>query len=333
MTVLSTPACSSSANKKLAPPSARAPQDAAPLRTGRRRCPQFRAQSLLDLLADSGLATLARVKTRTSAASTAPVRRMPIAAFIGMVVAYLVVIQVVGRVATAGLHEDFGQFTTIAQVARGLVLPIGLSVIFVYGLVAVLGWNRPVFIDDRPVQRWVWTIPSILALSILAAINYGGLGHKSIGFVVLLVLGALMVGFAEEGLFRGIGVTTFRVNGFPEGRVALWSSVVFGAAHLTNVFSGSGSAVAQAVIVTFAGYFFYLTRRVSRGLIIPSILHGMFDFSLISTTVVNGKAYAGALAAIAAYLIIAIVLLARRHHIEPATDIPPGPEKPAATTS
>jgi hypothetical protein len=43
---------------------------------------------------------------------------------------------------------------------------------------------------------------------------------------VLLLLGALMVGFAEEGMFRRIGVTTFRINGFSEGKVGLWSSCV-----------------------------------------------------------------------------------------------------------
>jgi uncharacterized protein len=238
---------------------------------------------------------------------------------IGIVALYLVVLQGVGRLATIGLHEDFGQFTSDEEVLRGLLLPVGLSLIFVYGTVAFLGWRRPVFVDDRPVQRWVWVIPVILAISVVAAINYDGLGHKGTGFVVLLVLGTQMVGFAEEGMFRGIGVTTFRVNGFSEGKVALWSSVVFGAVHLTNVFSGNGSAVAQAVIVTFAGYFFYVTRRVSGGLILPAVLHGLFDFSLVSTSVVQGKTYAGALAAIAAYIIIGILLLMRRHHIEPAT--------------
>lgn len=142
-----------------------------------------------------------------------------------------------------------------------------------------------------------------------------------------------MVGFAEAGLFRGIGVTTFRVNAFPEGKVALWFSVVFGAAHLTNAFSGNGSAVVQAIIVTFAGCFFYLTRRVSRGLILPAILHGMFDFSLVSTSVVQGEAYAGALAAIAAYIIIAIILLVRRHRIEPTAGTHPEPNRPAAARS
>jgi uncharacterized protein len=126
--------------------------------------------------------------------------------FIAIVVAYLAVLQVFARVATAGLHEDFGQFTRIDEVTRGLLLPVGLSLILVYGVVSALGWWRPVFVDDRPVRRWVWVIPALLTLSILAAINYGGLQHKSGGFVVLLLLGALMVGFAEEGMFRGIGV-------------------------------------------------------------------------------------------------------------------------------
>ena len=46
-------------------------------------------------------------------------------------------------------------------------MPIGLSLIFVSGVVAVLGWRRPVLVDDRPVQRWVWAIPAVLALSIV----------------------------------------------------------------------------------------------------------------------------------------------------------------------
>ena len=52
-------------------------------------------------------------------ASSVPVRRIRVPVFIGIVVVYLAVIPVVGRVATAGLHEDFGQFTTIEEVTRG----------------------------------------------------------------------------------------------------------------------------------------------------------------------------------------------------------------------
>ena len=73
----------------------------------------------------------------------------------------------------------------------------------------------------------------------------------------------------------------------------------------------------QAIAVSFAGYFFYLTRRVSGGLVVPAVLHGLFDFSILSGTVVDDPAYAGGVAAILAYPIVAIILLVRRHRIEP----------------
>jgi hypothetical protein len=45
------------------------------------------------------------------------------------------------------------------------------------------------------------------------------------------------------------------------------------------------------------------------------------------------RAYAGALAAIAAYIIIAIILLVRRHRIEPTAGTHPEPDKPGAERS
>jgi membrane protease YdiL (CAAX protease family) len=165
---------------------------------------------------------------------------------------------------------------------RALVLPIGLSVIFVYAVVAVLGWWRPVFVDERPVQRWVWVVLITFGVVILAGTDYGALTDKGAGFVIALLLGGLLVGFAEEGMFRGVGVTVFRANGYPEAKVALWSSVVFGAVHLTNAISTGGAAVGQAIAVSFAGYFLYLTRRVSGGLLVPAVIHGLFDFSITS---------------------------------------------------
>ena len=60
-------------------------------------------------------------------------------------------------------------------------------------------------VDDRPVRRWVWVVPAVFADRHRAAIDYGDLADKGIGFVALLLLAALCVGFGEEGMFRGIG--------------------------------------------------------------------------------------------------------------------------------
>jgi hypothetical protein len=97
---------------------------------------------------------------------------------------------------------------------------------------------------------------------------------------------------------------------------------IFGLAHVANLLGGDVKAFAQAAVVAFAGYFFYLIRRVSRSNILNSVLHGMFDFTLITATQivpVGGKMHAaGAVLAILVYIVCGILLLVRRHEIEPA---------------
>ena len=92
-----------------------------------------------------------------------------------------------------------------------------------------------------------------------------------------------------------------------------------GAVHLTNAVGNGAQALPQAIAVSFAGYFFYLTRRVSGGNVVNSVLHGLFDFSLLTGTVVlvDQDPYVGSATAILAYLIVAVVLAVRRHWIEP----------------
>ncbi|MBO9523734.1 MAG: CPBP family intramembrane metalloprotease [Nocardioidaceae bacterium] len=244
-------------------------------------------------------------------------RRLSFAAFAVIVVAYLAIIQIGGRVAHA-IWDSGDGFTTTRDVIVNMWVPLGAAFGFTYGVIAFLGWGRPVFHDERPVRRWVWAVPVILAVCILLAIDYADLGDQGIGFVLALLVATQLVGWGEEGMFRGVGVQVFRAHGFTEGKVALWSSVVFGAVHLTNALGSGGQAVQQAVAVSFAGYIFYLVRRVSRSNVLNSVLHGMFDFALLSGTaiLVDQKAYPGSLAGVLAYLLIAVLVIVRRKSIE-----------------
>ncbi len=237
-----------------------------------------------------------------------------------VIVAYLAVIKLGGLLVDkiSGHHGE--SLTTTTDVLLKMWIPLGAAFVFTYAVIAVLHWWRPVLRDDRPVQRWIWIVPAVFAAGILAAIDYSALAHNGIGYVLVLVIATQFVGWGEEGMFRGIGVTALRQHGFTEGKVALWSSVVFGAAHLTNLIGGGASAFPQAIIVSAAGYFFYLIRRVSHGNIANSVIHGLFDFSLISGTgiLAHQKIYPGSAGAILVYLILIAVLLIRRRHIEPA---------------
>ncbi|SEK85267.1 CPBP family intramembrane glutamic endopeptidase [Rhodococcus maanshanensis] len=246
-------------------------------------------------------------------------RRLSYLTFAVIVIAYLVIIKVSGMLIGGWADED--DTLTTRGVVFTMLIPLGLSVIFTYGVIAALGWWRPVMKDDRPVNRWVWVVPAILLGAILLGINYSALSEKGWLFIVCLLIATQFVGWGEEGMFRGIGVTVLRQHGLREGQVALWSSVIFGVVHLSNAFTGGGSgAIAQAAIVSVAGYFFYLTRRVSGSNALNSVMHGLFDFSLLTGAVIllDQQAYVGTFAPLLAYPILAIILLVKRRSIEPA---------------
>ncbi|NHP16934.1 CPBP family intramembrane metalloprotease [Rhodococcus sp. KBW08] len=244
-------------------------------------------------------------------------RQLSYAAFAVVVVVYLAIIQFGGSLIEGWGNED--ETLTTRGVVFTMLIPLGIALVFTYGVVAALGWWRPVIKDDRPVNRWVWVVPVVLLAAILLGIDYSALAEKGWLFVVVLLIATQFVGWGEEGMFRGIGVTMLRNHGLREGQVALWSSLIFGAVHLSNIFGHGASAVPQAIVVSLAGYFFYLTRRVSGSNALNSVLHGLFDFALLSGSAIllDQQAYAGALAPILAYPIIAIVLIVKRHKIEP----------------
>ncbi|KRB46059.1 hypothetical protein ASD90_09990 [Terrabacter sp. Root181] len=71
------------------------------------------------------------------------------------------------------------------------------------------------------------------------------------------------------------------------------------------------------LVTIAAGYFFYLIRRRSGGIWLPMLVHGLWDFSLVSAGVVPGKSYPLVIVAILTMIGLVVLLLVRRHHIEP----------------
>ena len=232
---------------------------------------------------------------------TRPRRRVAYVGFALVVLVYLAIIQLGGLLVQHASGEDSA--TTTRGVFFAMAVPLGVALVFTAAVVAALGWWRPVLNDDRPVQRWLWLVPGLFVVAIGVGIDYSALAEKDLGFILLLLLVTQFVGWGEEGMFRRVGVTVLRDHGLSEGKVALWSSVIFGAVHLTNAIGHGASAVPQAIAVSLAGYFFYLIRRVSRGNALNSVIHGLFDFSILSGTsiLVDQADYLGSLAPILIY--------------------------------
>ncbi len=246
-------------------------------------------------------------------------KKLSIWGFLLLVIIYLAIIKGVGFLIKDHVVLVDGKLGSVRDIIISMWLPLGLAFVFVYGTADLLGWLKPVFHETKRVQKWVWVVPVIFAVAILLGINYSGLIDSGLGFTVALLIACMFVGFGEEGMFRGIGVTTLRQYNITEGKVALWSSVIFGAVHLSNLIGGNPKAFIQAAAVSFAGYFFYLIRRVSGSNILNSVLHGLFDFTILTGTgiiVVKDKPYIGSGTALLVYILVGIILLIRRHKIE-----------------
>ena len=101
--------------------------------------------------------------------------------------------------------------------------------------------------------------------------------------------GTAIVGFCEETTYRGLAVVGFR-GGYSEVKVWLFSSILFGLLHGANVVlgQGAGPTVRQIIFAFFIGSVFYAIRRISGTLIIPMVIHAMWDFGSFSH--VAGKA-------------------------------------------
>ena len=102
--------------------------------------------------------------------------------------------------------------------------------------------------------------------------------------IALFALIALMTGFAEEAVFRGVVVTTL----LPKGtmRAVIFSSLWFGALHLVNLLAGADALATVLQIVIAALYGFAATAiLLYTGSIWPLIaIHGLQDFMAFATT-------------------------------------------------
>ena len=249
--------------------------------------------------------------------TTTPSRRLTWPLFLLVTVVYVAIIQGVGLLVGVDTGDSDSQFPTTESIVRNALIPIGLSIVFGVAVATWLGWWGEILRDDRPVAPWVRRVPITMLVAAVIGINYIHLADQTVGLVLCLILLGVFVGVGEELMFRGIGVVAFRRAGFTEGRVALWSSVVFGLVHVSNAIGQGPQAFAQAAIVSTSGYLFYLGRRAGGTILLPMLVHGLWDFSLISSLVgPDVTAYPGMAVVILAQIGLIIVLVRRRHRIE-----------------
>lgn len=231
-------------------------------------------------------------------------------------VAYLAVIQGVGRVIAALLDTVHG---TIPDSASFLAKTVPPAVAGIGAIVLVIRRTDTArVLAPRPrLHPWVWVVPIGLVATSVSVVDVTNLSDNGSSLVVSLIIFSLVVGIGEEFMFRGYVVQTLESMGASPGRVAIAVSVIFGAAHLSNAVHSGTAAIAQAMIVTFVGACLYLTYRVSGTLIVPIVVHAFWDFAVFSDELGTDAKVDPVNRALPVIVPIALVLLAMvfRHRL------------------
>lgn len=112
----------------------------------------------------------------------------------------------------------------------------------------------------------------------------GVVGEQTPAFLlVAAVLSILLVGPAEELLFRGAIQGRLRESFGPAGAI-LGASVLFGSIHLVAVVGTIGQSLVSVALITTVslvlGYVYERTRNV----VVPALVHGFYNATLLTVT-------------------------------------------------
>lgn len=169
--------------------------------------------------------------------------------------------------------------------------PTLFGCLFLACAISRLGWWRNVLFDpSKDGPRWIWILPVVMTAIIVINLAVIPAGRLTTELVVWSVFGAIGVGFGEEMITRGSMVVGLRTR-FSERRVWLISSLLFSALHVPNVHFGLPLAVMPIqVLLTFVmGSGFYVMRRMSGTLLLPMVLHGLWDSALFLNVATGGN--------------------------------------------
>ena len=171
---------------------------------------------------------------------------------------------------------------TVATVKEGVVYPVGTGALFLIVAATVLGWWKPAIREDqRFTNKAVKFIPLVLVLGAASNLVATKWDNVTGEFALWLVIGVALVGFSEEMLTRGLGLVGAR-GSFTEHKAMWFTAILFGVLHVPNAFFGQSVAVTlqQIVFATVFGLVYYTVRRGTGTLVVPMVLHAMWDGSL-----------------------------------------------------
>ena len=166
--------------------------------------------------------------------------RIKPAPLVGVVMVVVYIVVVFGLQLGTGIpYADWTR--TAANGVRAAVIPLAVGSLLLIVFLAIARWDM---IWRDPGQLTITTVMKV-AMAFFAAsivLRAFGIDWGTVDPALLLVVIAsgVLVGFAEEMLFRGVFLRSMRTNGRTEAVAALWTAIAFGLFHLPNLLVGAG---------------------------------------------------------------------------------------------
>ena len=143
-----------------------------------------------------------------------------------------------------------------------------------------------------PLKLWTWVLAGAFVILAFAAqwpAMFAVTLHSKAMLATTLI--AVGTGIFEESLFRGTFFSVFMANmqyrsrSYQLTRSAIYSSIIFGLIHLTNVIGGNLQAVLQQVVYAMAfGLFLCVIRVMTNTLLWVIIIHTVADWAPATAT-------------------------------------------------
>ena len=230
---------------------------------------------------------------------------------IGIAIAVVYMAVFGGLFALSGVDYD-AVADSPENVRNAIVIPLAVAAVLLVIVTSVFGWWRPVLRERRRAGGWLIAVPIVIFLALLAGLDYANLADLDTELLLWIGVAVALVGFCEELVYRGLLVVSFRST-LAEPMVWLWSSVAFGLLHSINFLLGQdlGPTIQQVIVTFIIGSAFYISRRATGMLVVPMILHLMWDYS--SFTQSEGHTLGALPQTIGVILVIAALTAGRKH--------------------
>lgn len=171
---------------------------------------------------------------------------------------------------------------TVESLQLHYALPTLLASAAVIIALSYYGWWKITLFDTKKSgPKWTWLGPIVMLLLIVAGMFHINIQNLTVDLVLWGMLGSIGVGFGEEMITRGALLVGLRTK-YTETKVWLMTTIAFATLHLPNIFFGLAppATMMQFLLTFIVGSLLYSARRLSGTLIIPMVLHGLWDCSV-----------------------------------------------------